>query len=436
MSPFFRWCRCLRKKKSASQGHSHNLLAATAIATTTDSATLVCHACKRSISRSDCHFHIQHLPRTRRYHIGCLVCFHCHALVNPQREEFCYCKSKNKKRGGTTRMREQARQPRGREEVNTNTDNEADSKESRRRISYPEDDDEHPFHRACYAHHFGWLCVVCEKPLPIVTTKIIDDSSHDTATRNTGNKAAVNSNTISFTHTAAAAAAAGSTDTTTFPSGNQNAFDETVMVDNSSPGVTCSNQNVKPRKITKVEFIKHPFFSNERICPHHVKTVVTSDILMLQQQHRHQCVEVDYFYPSRVGGSEGEENLLISVGSSSMDTSATEIGESESKTIRRCAGCHRFEPMSPAKHFANVGDQKSGQCLCLACCRTVVTSSDDVIPLWDRVSSFTWKTKSYVIGLESNLVCRAFSLRSTIMNLFHEFALTCRLLISSRDHWV
>ncbi len=401
MSPFFWSCRCLCKKKSASQGHSHNLAAAAAAAATAatppppppDSATLVCHACKRSISRSDCHFDIQHLPRTRRYHIGCLVCFHCRALVDPLKEEFCYSKSKNKTRGGKTRTREPARQRRGREEVNTNTDNEADNKntntDSRHPIDYTEDDDEHPFHRACFAHHFGWLCVVCEKPLPMVTTKIIDDSSHDTTNSNTGNEAAAaDSNTIRFTYTAA-----GSTHTTTITSGNQNTIDESIMVDSSSPGVTCSNQ--KPRKIIKVEFLKHPFFSNERVCPHHVKSVVTSEITMLQQQHRQQCVEVDYFYPSRGSGGRRGENLLTSIGSSSMNSSAVEIGECGSKTIRQCAGCHRFEPSlaSPTKHFVNVGDPKSGQCLCLACCRTVVTSSDDVIPLWDRVSSFTWKQR-------------------------------------------
>lgn len=58
--------------------------------------------------------------------------------------------------------------------------------------------------------------------------------------------------------------------------------------------------------------------------------------------------------------------------------------------IRRCAGCHRFEPLfaAAAKHFIDVGDKDTGRCVCLACCRTVITSSDDVIPLWDKVINF------------------------------------------------
>jgi hypothetical protein len=35
-----------------------------------------------------------------------------------------------------------------------------------------------------------------------------------------------------------------------------------------------------------------------------------------------------------------------------------------------------------------VGDANTGRCVCLACCRTVVTSSQDAEPLWEKVIDF------------------------------------------------
>ena len=65
-------------------------------------------------------------------------------------------------------------------------------------------------------------------------------------------------------------------------------------------------------------------------------------------------------------------------------TSEEKIG-----SIRRCSGCHRFEPLScPEKHFIDLGDSNTGRCVCLACCRTIVTTSQDAEPLWEKVLDF------------------------------------------------
>ena len=113
---------------------------------------------------------------------------------------------------------------------------------------------------------------------------------------------------------------------------------------------------------------------------------------MLQQQQRQEQVGLDYHYYHSIGGDfcgdQGSEDyddkrytIINTAGSSTNEAVAPE------RMIRQCAGCHRFEPSlaSPAKHFVDVGDTNSGQCLCLACCRTVVTSSEDAVPLWNKV---------------------------------------------------
>lgn len=66
-------------------------------------------------------------------------------------------------------------------------------------------------------------------------------------------------------------------------------------------------------------------------------------------------------------------------------TEDTGIGE-----VRRCTGCHRFEPKfaSTSKHFIDVGDSDTGRCVCLECCDSIVTTSDEVIPLWGKVVNF------------------------------------------------
>jgi len=123
-------------------------------------------------------------------------------------------------------------------------------------------------------------------------------------------------------------------------------------------------------KSTKVEFLKHPFFDKERMCPHHAGTITSNTHVTMRQRDPHRP------QPPQ----DANRNSI-------MNTTMSEevIGE-----IRRCAGCHRFEPLfaSPTKHFIDVGDSNTGRCVCLACCRTVVTTSDEVIPLWDKVIDF------------------------------------------------
>lgn len=102
----------------------------------------------------------------------------------------------------------------------------------------------------------------------------------------------------------------------------------------------------------------------QRMCRHHARGLGT---MRRQQEHEAQQFR------------EEDENVGVT------STEETEIGE-----IRRCAGCHRFEPKfaSSSKHFVDVGDSDTGRCVCLACCRTVVTSSDEAIPLWEQVLNF------------------------------------------------
>lgn len=108
----------------------------------------------------------------------------------------------------------------------------------------------------------------------------------------------------------------------------------------------------------KYEFLKHPFFEKDRMCPHHATP-----------QNRGNDVDTN-----------GEDSVLATA--VSIDTTATDIG-----SIRRCSGCHRFEPISsPGRHFIDLGD--AGRCVCLACCRTVVTTSKDAEPLWEKVLDF------------------------------------------------
>jgi hypothetical protein len=105
----------------------------------------------------------------------------------------------------------------------------------------------------------------------------------------------------------------------------------------------------------KFEFLKHPFFEKERMCPHHAVSARSN--------------------------AEEDESCLAT--SESADTTEGGIG-----SIRRCSGCHRFEPISPNKHFIDLGDSDTGRCVCLACCRTAVTTSQDAEPLWEKVLDF------------------------------------------------
>ena len=203
-----------------------------------------CFACHDPIRSHAAHIHVSRRSGDRRYHQQCFVCVHCHMAIDPSCQAFCFDAIPN--RSGTI--------------------------------------EEHPFHRQCFAEYFGWVCVVCDKTLPIKKS---------------------------------------------------------------------SNEEGGPNRF---EFLKHPFFENERMCPHHAVP------------------------QSRV--AEEDDSTLATSGST--DTTARNIGP-----IRRCAGCHRFEPISrPDKHFIDLGDSNTGRCVCLACCRTVVTTSQDAEPLWEKVLDF------------------------------------------------
>lgn len=102
----------------------------------------------------------------------------------------------------------------------------------------------------------------------------------------------------------------------------------------------------------------------QRMCRHHARGLGT---IRRRQEHETQQFRLE------------EDNVGVT------STEETEIGE-----VRRCAGCHRFEPKfaSSSKHFVDVGDADTGRCVCLACCRTLVTNSDEAIPLWEQVLNF------------------------------------------------
>lgn len=208
-----------------------------------------CHACRMPISRAEGHVHTRRpLSGERRYHRQCFTCHHCGLAIDPSVDSFCYSKRKATGNNGGNGHSGEA---------------------------------EYPFHRKCYSEHFGWVCVVCDEPLP--------------------------------------------------------------MVSKSSAG----------KRSTKVEFLKHPFFDTERMCPRHVQS------------------------------SSSNSNTRVTLLS---DTQRTTMSEECMGDIRRCAGCHRFEPRAPAKRFIDIND--NGRCVCLACCRTVVTTNEDASPLWDKVLDF------------------------------------------------
>ncbi|KAL3812169.1 hypothetical protein ACHAXA_000938, partial [Cyclostephanos tholiformis] len=129
--------------------------------------------------------------------------------------------------------------------------------------------------------------------------------------------------------------------------------------------------NVTLRKNAIVQYIKHPYFVTERMCPHHASTTFST---------------TNEFDAPRSKGGKGIGGFEAGLdGSHHTTTCETRIG-----LIRRCAGCHCFEPKyaSPSKHFVDVGDSNTGRCLCLACIRTVVVTNDDIVPLWEEVINF------------------------------------------------
>ena len=168
------------------------------------------------------------------------------------------------------------------------------------------DEERRPLHQECFYRHFGYMCVVCDKPLPLVTT-----------------------------------------------------FSEIKGGDH----LQNDKAEEKSRKNATVKFIKHPYFDTERMCPHHVQA-------------------------SPFFGIPRDAHPDNAIDDVSHHTHTTTSEETKIGSVRRCAGCHRFEPAfaSPSKHFIDVGDSDTGRCVCLACVGTVVMTSDDVVPLWDKVS--------------------------------------------------
>jgi hypothetical protein len=226
----------------------------------------------------------------RCYHTDCFTCAHCRASIDPQCQKFCCAKlsvSSGKKKRTTKTTSIQG--------------------ESSRDGDHDDDDEEErPLHQECYSRHFGYMCVVCDKPLPLVTT-----------------------------------------------------FSEI------KGGDQLQNDKIdeKSRKNATVKFIKHPYFDTERMCPHHAQAS-------------------PFFGIPRDADPDG------AIDDVSDHTHTTTSEETKIVSVRRCAGCHRFEPAfaSPSKHFIDVGDSDTGRCVCLACVSTVVMTSDDVVPLWDKVS--------------------------------------------------
>jgi hypothetical protein len=58
---------------------------------------------------------------------------------------------------------------------------------------------------------------------------------------------------------------------------------------------------------------------------------------------------------------------------------------SKPPSTRRCTGCHRFEPLFDGG-FADIGD--ADRCICMSCCRTVITDHQSARPLWGEVIGF------------------------------------------------
>ena len=278
--------------------------------------TLICHTCRQPI-RNERHIHTSR-SSDRRYHHQCFICLHCNAPIDPKNDAFCYAKVNNS--SGSL----------------NNSSERGDGRDV--------NDEEHQFHRECFAQHFGWMCVVCEKPLPMIVKFNNNNDNNNAETTTSSSNGSSENGASASNNNNSVAAAAGSGQTT--------------------------------GRSTKVEFLKHPFFDNERMCPHHAKPITRTAI----EQQNNPLQQTINEYTTAADNNNGDGCSIRST-----TTSEEVLGE-----IRRCAGCHRFEPLfaSPTKHFIDVGDGNTGRCVCLACCRTVVTTADDVQPLWDKVIDF------------------------------------------------
>jgi len=295
--------------------------------------TRTCDMCKLPILRPKSHMRYTITGEQSRYfHLDCFVCLRCNAQIEPKSQLYCCVKLS----GGEKRT---AAIPTNREHGAIKDVNTYDEKV-------------HPFHQECFTHHFGYICVVCEKPLPIETT-LTNDTHH---------------------------------------------------VDDDNTG---AKHNIAGWTTIMVKCTQYVFFNTERRCPHHklspVMTPITSSRKQRQQlfqpgrQENYEgalirSMGVDSYAPPRgrveIDGSNGSRGNIIGIASFSdiITTPTTTTDEQKIAPIRRCEGCHRFEPKSPAKHFVDVGDSNTGRCVCWACEKTIVVTYDDIVPLWDKVS--------------------------------------------------
>ena len=252
-----------------------------------------CHACRRPILRSEGYINFSscNWEEQRCYHIDCFTCAHCQAPIDPRCQKYlCVTKlsvSSSKKKRTTKKTAIQGE---------TSRDGDHDDGDEERR----------PLPQECFSRHFGYMCVVCDKPLPLVTT-----------------------------------------------------FSEIKVGDH----LQNDKAEEKSRKNATVKYIKHPYFDTERMCPHHAQA-------------------------SPFFGIPRDAHPDNAIDDVSHHTHTTTSEETKIGSVRRCAGCHRFEPAfaSPSKHFIDVGDSDTGRCVFLACVGTVVMNSDDVVPLWCKVS--------------------------------------------------
>lgn len=253
--------------------------------------TMICRACRAPILPTERRVRTTSTLESRNHyhHDRCFVCAHCGVLIDPLSQSYCYAK-KRRRRGKNVGGDSNSG---GRGEDNCISSSDNDRRDER------DDEEEYPFHGECYARHHGWVCVVCENPLPMVTKN-----------------------------------------------------------DRASGGGESSN----------VEYLKHPFFETERMCPHHA--TVTAAVVDGSDAHCNNA-------------NNASTQQFTAVTTPAIATTDRRVGR-----VRRCAGCHRFEPALPTKHFVDVGDGDTGRCVCLACCRTLVTTSDDALPLWSRVLDF------------------------------------------------
>jgi hypothetical protein len=129
-----------------------------ATATTPTFHKRTCHMCQLPILRPKCHMHYTiTIKQPLYFHLHCFVCLHCNSPIEPKSQLYCCVKllGSDKWTAATSTNREHGAV----EDFNNNNEK------------------VRPFHQECFAYHFGYICVVCEKPLPIETT-LTNDNHH------------------------------------------------------------------------------------------------------------------------------------------------------------------------------------------------------------------------------------------------------------------